>query len=122
MRSSSIALLVGLFAAPLALLTSPGSGTAPAGLMQTASAQPLGGVPNTVNGRPLEPAPVPGIGPAGVSPADRVAGAGGRSTDAGPQNGTPFSSTPSGTLPSGNSETHSADAADTDGGSPNLSR
>ncbi len=114
MRSSTIILAVGLFAAPLAF--SPW----PSAVAQT-SARPA----DSINGRPLQDAPVPRIGPAGVSPADRVAGPGSRALESGPVDGTPFSSTPSGTL-SGNGSQADSDRGSLPTGStdstPNLSR
>ena len=120
MRSSTIVLAVGLLAAPLALFGSPGAGTPSGGLVQVASAQ----VPAKTG--VFVDAPVPRVDPAGISPADRVAGAGGRTLDAGPANGTPFSSTPSGTLGGGGTGESNADAirspADAGDTTPNLSR
>lgn len=46
-------------------------------------------------------APVPGIPPAGQSPADRVAPAGAAAEDAGPVNSTPFSAAPTATISDG---------------------
>ena len=122
MRSSTIVLAVGLLAPPLALVASTGQGTPPASLIQTAKAQTSA----PAGARVFEPAPVPGVDPAGVSPADRVAGAGGRALDAGPTDGTPFSSTPSGTLHGAGTQESDADAvrspADAGATTPNLSR
>lgn len=70
------------------------------------------------------PAPVPGVLPDRVSPADRVAGAGpgGQAHEAGPANGTPFSSSPAGLQPDDDTNgPHSRElSGQTD--SPNLAR
>ena len=52
---------------------------------------------------------MPSIPEPGLSPADRVAGEGSRTLDAGPTNSTPFSSTPSGTLSSGGTQASNSD-------------
>ena len=120
MHSRTIVLAVGLLAAPLSMLAVPDRSM---GAAITTVAVPL---PNTVGGRVLEPAPVPTVDAAGVSPADRVAGAGTRSTGAGPLNSTPFSATPSGTLSDGGDQASQRDRtfapADGAGATPNLGR
>ena len=105
MRSTTLVLAVGLLASPLALLASPDNTAEAAGSPQLAAAQ----TGDTVNGHVLTDAPVPTVGPAGVSPVDRVAGEGGRTLDAGPANSTPFSNAPTGTLSSGGSQTSNTD-------------
>ena len=120
MRSSTIVLVVGLLAAPLALFGSPETGTPSTGFLQAANAQ----VPAKTG--VFVDAPVPRVDPAGISPSDRVAGPGGRALDAGPADGTPFSSTPSGTLQGGGTTESNADGirspADPGDTTPNLSR
>ena len=122
MRSSTIVLAIGLLASPLALLASPDSMASADSFTQLVGAQSS----DTVNGRVLTDAPVPSIGPTGVTPSDRVAGEGSRTLDAGPTNSTPFSSTPSGTLSSGGSQTSNTDRvnapSDASGVTPNLGR
>ncbi len=86
MRSSTIALVVGLLAAPLALLTSPDHAVVPSVFPQLLADND---VPNTAD------APLPNVEPAGVATADRVDGAGERTVQAGPVNST----TLSGSLP-----------------------
>lgn len=123
MYSSTIVLAVALLAAPLALLTSPDNMTATDGFAQLVADNT---VSNTVNGRPLVDAPVPGGIPAGVAPVDRAAGEGSRTLDAGPVNSTPFSSTPSGTLSDGGTQTSKSDRVDAPSGgsgvTPNLGK
>jgi hypothetical protein len=118
MRSSTIVLAVVLLSSPLALLASPDSTASAAGFPIAADAQG--------NDTVLKDAPVPSVGPAGVAPVDRVAGAGGRTLDAGPANSTPFSSTPTGTLSSGGTQTSNSDRigspAGGDGVTPNLGK
>ena len=79
-----------------------------------------------MDGRVLQPAPVPSIDPPGVAPVDRVAGAGSRTLDAGPVNSTPFSATPTGTLSSGADQPSVRDRvrspADATESTPNLGR
>ena len=122
MRSNIIVLAVGLLAAPLSLLAAPDSTTPPSGNVLLAAA-PLEG---SVNGHPLEPAPIPTVGPAGVSPVDRVAGPGSHTLDAGPTNSTPFSDTPTGSLSEGGTEGSQRDRtlspSDTTGMTPNLGK
>ena len=126
MRSSTIVLAVGLLAAPLSLVSVPNSlpdsGTGPSIFMHMANAQ----TPNTVNGRRLEDAPVPGITPGGISPAERAGGPGSGTLDAGPANGTPFSAAPIGTFSQEASETSQSGRApaptNSNGVTPNLSR
>ena len=122
MHSRTIVLAVGLLAAPLSLLAAPDQSPATtADLWQVAAPADA-----TINGHALEPAPIPTVGPAGVSPVDRVAGAGSHTLDAGPVNSTPFSDTPSGTLSSGGDQVSERDRAlspaDTTGVTPNLGR
>ncbi len=122
MRSSTLVLAIGLLASPLALLASPDNAASAAGFAELVAAQ----TQDTVNGHVLTDAPVPTVGPAGVSPADRVAGEGSRTLDAGPTNSTPFSNEPSGTLSSGGTQTSNADRvnspADASGVTPNLGK
>ena len=75
MHSRSIVLAVGLLAAPLSMLTAPTASLSQStgGNAFLTAAAPL---QDSVNGRALEAAPVPSIAPAGLSPADRVAGPG----------------------------------------------
>ena len=120
MHASTLVLAVGLLASPLALLGSPENAV-------EAEAFPMlvaGPADNTVNGHVLTDAPVPSIPEPGLSPADRVAGEGSRTLDAGPTNSTPFSSTPSGTLSSGGTQASNSDRvnapADSSGVTPNL--
>ena len=87
MHSRTIILAIGLLAAPLSLLAAPETAPTGAGGFWLAAAAGE----ETVNGRVLTEAPVPNIGPGGVAPVDRVAGAGSRTLDAGPANSTPFS-------------------------------
>jgi hypothetical protein len=121
MRSNTIVLLAGLLAAPLALLAAPDS-TPPLANVLLAD-QPL---ESSINGHPLAPAPVPSVGPAGISPVDRVAGPGSHALDAGPTNSTPFSATPSGTLSEGGAAGSQRDRteapSDTTGVTPNLGK
>ncbi len=118
MHSRAIVVAIGLLAAPLSFLDTPKAAT-PVWL----AADP---VESSVNGHRLESAPVPTVGPPGISPVDRVAGAGSRTLDAGPVNSTPFSATPSGTLSSGGDQESVRDRvqspADTSGVTPNLGR
>ena len=128
MRSSTLVLAVGLLAAPLALLASSDNGAAAAGNGAVPGFPMLvaGQTENTVNGHVLTDAPVPSVGPAGLAPVDRVAGAGSRTLDAGPVNSTPFSSTPTGSLSSGGTQASNADRvnapADGSGVTPNLGK
>jgi hypothetical protein len=88
MRSSTIVLAIQLLTAPAA-----------AGLTQLVQ-NPTGVPDQTVHGQTLMDAPVSPLSPpakSGVATTDRAAGGGGRSTDAGPPNATPFSGTPTGT-------------------------
>ena len=121
MRSNTIVLAIGLLAAPLSLLAAPDPAPTPANLLLAAA--PLEG---SVNGHALEPAPLPTVGPAGISPVDRVAGPGSHALDAGPTNSTPFSATPSGTLSEGGSQGSQRDRteapSDTTGVTPNLGK
>ena len=121
MRSSTIVLAVSLLAAPLSLLAAP-QPASPQGNMLLAAA-PLEG---SVNGHALEPAPLPTVGPAGVSPVDRVAGPGSHTLDAGPTNSTPFSDTPTGSLSEGGTEGSQRDRtlspSDASGVTPNLGK
>ena len=111
-----------MLAAPLALLGSPDTGAAAAGFPTLVAGQ----TNDTVNGHVLTDAPVPSVGPRGLSPTDRVAGEGSRTLDAGPVNSTPFSSTPSGTLSSGGSQASNSDRvnapSDGSGVTPNLGK
>lgn len=121
MHSRTIVLAVGMLAAPLSIFAGP---TAPSGASAIWSvAAPL---EDSVNGKALEPAPVPSIGPAGVAPVDRVAGAGSRTLGAGPVNSTPFSATPTGTLSEGGDQASQRDRtlapSDASGVTPNLGR
>jgi hypothetical protein len=122
MRSSTIVLVVGLLASPLALLASPDNTASAAGFPLVADIQG----DSTIQSQHLQDAPVPSVGPAGVAPVDRAAGAGGRTLDAGPTNSTPFSSTPSGTLSSGGAQISNADRVDSAAGgagvTPNLGK
>ncbi len=121
MRSHTIVLAAGLLAAPLSLFGLPDSGA------NAAAPQPADQhVSNTINGRPLLPAPMPnGLEP-GISPVDRVAQPGTHSFNAGPINGTPFSDTPTGTLSDGGAQIDSGDRAftpaDAPDATPNLGR
>lgn len=122
MHSSTIVVAVALLAAPLSLIALPDNSAAATGFMRVA-----GPVTDTsVNGHVLTDAPVPRVGPEGVAPVDRVAGAGGRALGAGPTNSTPFSSTPSGTLSSGGAQTGNSDRVnaptDASGVTPNLGK
>ena len=121
MHSRTIVLAVGLLAAPLSMLAAPDP-SAGAGPIWAAAA-PL---QDTVNGRALEPAPVPALDPVGLPPVDRVAGPGTQSLSAGPVNSTPFSATPSGTLSDGGDQASQRDRtfapADSSGTTPNLGR
>ena len=125
MHSRTIVLAVGLLAAPLSMLTVPSASLSQStgGSALWAAAAPI---QDSVNGRALEPAPVPSIGPVGLSPADRVAGPGSRALEAGPLNSTPFSSTPSGTLSEGGDQASQSDRtlapSDSSGVTPNLGR
>ena len=123
MRSSTIVFAVGLLAVPLSLMADPqGLSTGSSGFFLTAATPQEG----SVNGHPLEPAPVPSIQTPGLSPADRVAAPGSRTLDAGPVNSTPFSATPTGTLSEGGAEASQRDRtlAPSDGGgvTPNLGK
>lgn len=53
-----------------------------------------GAFPNTINGRPLEDAPVPGIRDSRVAPVDRAGTETSASQASGPVGSTPFSGTP----------------------------
>ena len=122
MRSSIIVFSVSLLVTPLALLASPDNIASATGFAQLVGAQSG----DTVNGRILTDAPVPTVGPAGISPANRVAGEGSRTLDAGPTNSTPFSSSPSGTLSSGGTQIGNSDRvnapASGSGVTPNLGK
>jgi hypothetical protein len=121
MRSNIIVLVVGLLAAPLSLLATPGPTPEPTNVLLAADT-----LEGSVNGHALEPAPLPTVGPAGVSPVDRVAGPGSHALDAGPTNSTPFSATPSGTLSEGGSQVSQRDRteapSDATGVTPNLGK
>ena len=122
MHSRTIVLAVGLLAAPLSLMLSPeGSSLRPSRVwIAAASAE------ESVNGHVLTAAPVPGDSGGGRSPADRVAGAGSRTMDAGPTNSTPFSSTPTGATSGGGDQVSQRDRSLTpfsqSGVIPNLGR
>ena len=121
MRSNIIVLAVALLATPLSLLAAASSPSATPEIWQAAT--PL---ESTVDGHALEPAPIPTVGPAGISPVDRVAGAGSRTLDAGPTNSTPFSATPPGTGSDGGDQGSVRDRtlapSDTSGVTPNLGK
>ena len=121
MHSRTIVLAVGLLAAPLSMLANPGG--APGAEPIWPAAAPL---QDTVNGRPLESAPVPSVETPGLAPVDRVAGSGGRTLDAGPVNSTPFSAAPSGTLSEGGDQISQRDRTVAPAGgagvTPNLGR
>lgn len=90
MRSNPLALAVALLAVGQA--SRPGPATA-AGWAAQLAQYSTGAPDQTINGRPLQDAPVPPPA-AGVAPVDRVAGPGSRSLSAGPVNATPFSAAP----------------------------
>ena len=122
MRSSTIVMTIGLLASPLAWLATPDNTAAAAGF--TLVAAPA--TETSVNGHVLTDAPMPRVGPEGIAPVDRAAGAGSRALESGPTNSTPFSSTPSGTLSSGGSQTSNSDRVNTPTGggdtTPNLGK
>jgi hypothetical protein len=104
MRSSTLVLTLGLLALPAALLANPPSQPMTDGVLQLAqnTLQNSASAPDqSVNGRPLLPAPVPSGPPPGISPAERVAGAGSRDLVAGPVNSTPFSAGPTSNMQAG---------------------
>ena len=107
MQSSTIVLTIGLLTAPVALLANPQVGPMTNGLEELAQNT----IPRTatapdqsINGRPLEPAPVPGP-PPGVPPVERAAGPGSRDLVAGPVNSTPFSAGPESNMQAGSPAT-----------------
>ncbi len=104
MRSSTIVLAVGLFAAPLALLTTPDVSKGGGNIFAEARAQGSAPGGQPLNNRTFTDAPVSNLATPGVAPADRVAGEGGRTLDAGPVDGTPFSNLPAGYLADGGSQ------------------
>lgn len=105
MRPNTLVLFLGLLAAPLALFANPQTTAMADGLVQMVQLTTGGpgtttAPQETINGRPLEPAPTGGPMP-GVSPVDRAAGPGSRSLTAGPINATPFSAGPTSAVQSG---------------------
>jgi hypothetical protein len=119
MRSSTIAFVVGLIAAPAAVVFAP----------QGVAAELFPVVDNTLTAstfgnRGFEPAPM--VSPAvGVSHVDLLAGAG-RASAAGPVAGTPFSAGPSSVFAEGDNQGAQADrvtvANGVDGATPNLGK
>ena len=120
MRTITLIAGIGFLACPLALLSSQQK-TAAAPLLQPAADQ----TETTLNGRPLNDAPVPSVEPPGLPPQDRVAQPS-SPIAAGPVNATPFSGTPSITLSEGGTQTAEKDRvltpADTTGVIPNLGK
>ena len=107
MRSSTIALTLGLLASPVALFANPQSQEMSNGLLELVQSTTQTTIPSSqtapdqsINGRPLLDAPVPGP-PPGIAPVDRVAGPGSRDLVAGPVNSTPFSAAPTSNLQGG---------------------
>ena len=107
MRPSTLVLTIGMLASPFALVANPQAGQMADGLLQMAQVTvPARNVPEqSVNGRPLTDAPVPGLAAPGVSPVNRAAGPGSRDLAAGPVNSTPFSAAPTSALQSGSPAT-----------------
>lgn len=103
MRSSTIVLVLGILAMPMALLANPQDRPMTDGLLQMVQLT-TAAPEQTLNGRPLTDAPV--AGPIhGVSPAERVAGAGSRDLNAGPVASLPFSAGPVSNLQAGSQST-----------------
>ena len=102
MQSHTIVLAVAVLAVPLALAglpdnTAKASDAEPATFPKPAVwdlTQNDQGFRTTLNGRALEPAPVPSSLDAGVSPVDRAGSSESPTVGAGPVNATPFSGTP----------------------------
>ncbi|WP_158746317.1 hypothetical protein [Acidisphaera sp. L21] len=122
MRSSTIALIVGLIAAPAAIVLAPQT--------QVFAAELFPLVDNTLTTstfgpRQFEPAPM--IAPAvGVSRVELLAAPGSRATGSGPINGTPFSAGPGSVFSEGGAQTSQADRTLTadgiDGATPSLGK
>lgn len=98
-RSNMVATAVSLLAMPLAGFSgqeaqAPGARPATVLLAQNSPAQTSGNFRNTINGRPLENAPVSTLRTPGVSSADRAGTSLSSSSGSGPVDSTPFSGTP----------------------------
>ena len=100
MRPSTLVLTIGLLTAPVALLANPSMTDGLQELAQNTIPQSAIVPDQTIHGRPLEPAPVPGPLP-GIPPVERAGGPGSRDLVAGPVNSLPFSAAPTSNMQAG---------------------